>query len=117
MKLLLCSDGSTQAERAVRLGAEVATACFAEVTLLGIIEQAQDSKTLADSLAKAQCRLQDKKLNAELIVKSGKPIEEIFKRTREAAYDLVVIGAVRKQARGLFWMSSKSYAIIKQISP
>jgi nucleotide-binding universal stress UspA family protein len=30
---------------------------------------------------------------------------------------LVVIGAVRKEARGAFWMSSKSYKIIKEIRP
>jgi len=52
-----------------------------------------------------------------LITKSGDPVEEIARRTEEAPYDLVVIGAVRKEARGAFWMSSKSYEIIKRIKP
>jgi len=117
MKILICNDGSTQAERAIRLGATIAAGCHAEVTLLGIAESAGESAALLDSLKRGQALLADKKINAELITKSGDPIEEIVKRTNEASYDLVVIGAVRKGTRGPFWMSSKSYKIIKAIQP
>jgi nucleotide-binding universal stress UspA family protein len=117
MKILICSDGSEQAERAMRLGAAVAAGCHADVTLFGILESAGDSKSLLESLGRGQALLGDKKISAELITKSGDPIDEIIRRTEEATYDLVVIGAVRKEARGAFWMSSKSYQIIKRIKP
>ena len=117
MKILICSDGSEQAERAVRVGATMAAGCRAEVTLLGINESPGDAKALLDSLRRAQALLEDKKVHAELITKSGGVVEEIRKRTEEAKYDLVVIGAVRKETRGAFWMSSKSYKIIKGIQP
>lgn len=116
MKILICNDGSEQAERAMHLGTVIAAGCQAEVTLLGIKETAGDSETL-DSLKRGQALLEDKKIQAELVTKSGKPIEEIIKRTHETAYDLVVIGAVRKSARGSFWMSSKTYKLIKEIRP
>jgi nucleotide-binding universal stress UspA family protein len=117
MKMLICSDGSEQAERAIRLGAAIATGCQAEVTLFGIVEARGQTTALLDSLKRGQALLQEKKIQAELITKSGDPIPEIIKRTEEANYDLVVIGAVRKESRGLFWMSSKSYKIIKAIKP
>jgi nucleotide-binding universal stress UspA family protein len=117
MKVLICNDGSEQAERATRFGAAIAAGGKAEVTLLGIKESAGDSQTLLDSLKRGQALLEDKKIPAELITKSGKPIEEIIKRTHETIYDLVVIGAVRKSARGSFWMSSKTYKLIKEIRP
>src|SRR4051794_8969533 len=117
MKMLICSDGSEQADRAIRLGAAVAVACQAEVTLLGIVEEPGSSKTILDSLKRGLAALADKKIPAELVVKSGRPIEEIVRRTNETAYDLAVIGAVRKETRGAFWMSSKSYKIIKEIKP
>jgi nucleotide-binding universal stress UspA family protein len=117
MKILICSDGSEQADRAIRLGAVIAAVCQAEVTLLGIIESQGESKPILDSLKRGQALLEDKKIHAELISKSGGAIEEIVKRTEEAAYDLVIIGAVRKESRGAFWMSSKSYKIIKEIKP
>jgi len=115
MKILICSDGSEQAERAMRLGAAIAAGCHAEVTLLGIQESPGASQALLDSLKRGQSFLEDKKIHAELITKSGDPIEEIIKRTRELAYDLVVIGAPRKGSRGAFWMASKTYKLIKEI--
>ena len=117
MKFLICSDGSDQADRAIRLGAAIAASCQAEVTLFGIAESEGSNKTIVDSLQRGQSLLADKKIHAELITKLGDPIEEIVRRTEEAQYDLVVIGAVRKTARGSFWMSSKSYKIIKEIKP
>ena len=115
MKILICNDGSEQAERAMRLGAMIAAACQAEVTLLGIQESQGASQALLDSLTRGQSLLEDKKIHAELITKSGKPIEEIVRRTRETVYDLVVVGAARKETRGAFWMSSKSYKLIKEV--
>jgi len=117
MKLLICSDGSEQADRAIKLGAALAAGCQAEVTLLGIVEAPGENKTILDALKRAQSLLEDKKIHAELITKAGNPIEEIIKRTAETQYDLVIIGAVRKETQGAFWLSSKSYKIIKEIKP
>src|SRR5689334_21486798 len=109
MKILICSDGSGQAERAVRLGAAIAAGCRAEVTLLGIMETAGQSEGLLESLRRGQAGLQEKGVRAELITKAGDPVEEIVSRTKETEFDLVVIGAVRKEPRGPFRMSSKAY--------
>lgn len=117
MRILICSDGSEQADRAVRLGALVAGACQAEVQLLGIIERPGQSESILESLKRGQALLQDKGVQAELITKAGHPIEEIVKRTSESEFDLVVIGATRKEPRGLFWLSSKAYKIVKEVRP
>jgi hypothetical protein len=39
MKILICSDGSSQAENAVGFGGLIAAACGAETTILGITEK------------------------------------------------------------------------------
>jgi nucleotide-binding universal stress UspA family protein len=117
MKILICSDGSEQAERAIRLGAGIAVACQAEVTLFGIIETPSRSDAILESLKRGQALLAEKKIPAELTTRTGDPITEIVQRTEQQAYDLVVIGAVRKETQGLFWMSSKSYKIIKETRP
>ena len=69
MKILICSDGSEQAERALRVGALIAAGCAAEVTLLGIMETAGKSEALLESLTRGQALLEDKKIHAELITK------------------------------------------------
>lgn len=117
MRILICSDGSEQADQALRLGALIAAGCQAEVTLLGIMETAGESERLLESLRRGQTLLHEKGIHAELITKAGEPVPEILHRTKETSFDLVVIGAVRKGTRGRFWMSSKTYKLIKQIEP
>jgi nucleotide-binding universal stress UspA family protein len=117
VKILVCIDGSEQADRAVRMAAELATACQAEVTLLGIQETAGNSDLILGALRRGQQLLETHKIAAELISKSGDPIEEIIRRTEQVSYELVVIGAVRKGYRGPFSMAAKVYRIIKLIRP
>jgi nucleotide-binding universal stress UspA family protein len=85
--------------------------------LLGIIEVQGHSERILESLRRGQALLQDKGVHAELITKQGNPIEEIVRRTTEGPFDIVVIGAVRKESRGLFWLSSKAYKIVKEVEP
>ncbi len=117
MRILICTDGSEQAEKALRLGSAIASACEAEATLLGVVEHPGESKGITESLARGQAALLAKKVKVEMITRTGKPLEEIIQRTREASYDLVVVGAVRKQSRGAFWLSSKTYKIMKELTP
>lgn len=117
MKMLMCTDGSEQADRALRLGSLLAAGCAAEVTLLGINETGGNPEALLDSLRRAESFLRDKKVSAEIVSKAGEPIAEIVRRTCESPCDLVIIGAVRKQTRGQFWVSSKAYKIMKEIKP
>jgi nucleotide-binding universal stress UspA family protein len=115
MKILICSDGSSQAENAVRFGGVIAVACQAEITLLGIIEEPFFEENLYAALRRSQQILREKNLSVELITRSGEPVSEIFKQAGQSAYDLVVIGAVRKGTQGAYWMSAKAYDLIKGI--
>lgn len=117
MKILICTDGSAQAENAVRFGGLIAEKCEAEATILAITEKPGEEDSVFDSLRRAQQLLKEHGVNAEIITKSGEPIEEIVKRADETSYDLVVIGAVRKGTRGPFLMSAKAYKIIKAVAP
>jgi nucleotide-binding universal stress UspA family protein len=96
MKILFCSDGSSQAERAVRFGAQIAAACQAESSILGIIEKVGNDHALLQALQRAQDIFKEYHLDAEIITKEGRPVREIVKGTMAANYDLVVIGAVCK---------------------
>src|SRR5207302_2045926 len=80
-------------------------------------ERQGHSETILESLRRGQALLQDKGIQAELTTKAGNPIEEIVRRTSESPFDLVVIGAARKAPRGLFWLSSKAYKIVKEVQP
>lgn len=117
MKLLICTDGSAQAENAVKFAGVLAEKAQTETTLLGITEKPGEEDKVFDSLRRAQQMLKERNVNAELITKAGEPIDEIVKRTEETGYDLAVIGAVRKGTRGPFLMSAKAYKLIKAVAP
>jgi len=117
LKFLVCTDGAEQADRAVRLAAELARACAADVTVLGIQETSGASEAILNALRRSQQLFEAQKIAVEIISKSGDPIDEIVKRTTETPYDLVIIGAVRKGRQGPFSMSSKAYKIVKLIGP
>jgi nucleotide-binding universal stress UspA family protein len=121
MKILFCSDGSSQAEEAVRFGAQIAAACQAEPSILGISEQARDQDPLLQALRRAQDILKEHQLDAELVTKAGRPVREIVKRTTEVRYDLVVIGAACKHPLSRLFdtssMSARAYKIIESVEP
>jgi len=117
MKILFCSDGSPQAENAVRFGALIAAACQAETSILGIVEKTGHEDTVLQALQRAREILKEYHLNAELMTKAGRPVPEIIKRTLETKYDLVVIGAARKGAHGPMCMSARAYKIIESVEP
>jgi nucleotide-binding universal stress UspA family protein len=117
MRILICSDGSSQAENAARFGGLIAEGSQAETTILGITEKTGEEDSVFDSLRRGQQMLKERGVSAELVIKAGNPIEEIITRTQGETYDLVVIGAVRKGTRGPFLMSAKAYKIIKAAAP
>lgn len=117
MKILICTNGSPQAEQAARMGGWIASACQAETTVLGISEGSQRNENLQAALKQTDDRLRKQNVTAELITKIGRTVPEIVKRTNETNYDLVVIGAERKRGGGLYTMSSRAYRIIEAIDP
>jgi nucleotide-binding universal stress UspA family protein len=117
MKILFCSDGSPEAEKAVRFGAFIAESCHAEATILGICEAPGDEEPLLQSLRRSQEVLKQHQVNAELVTKSGRPVPEIVKRSQEPPFDLVVIGAQRRPGRSPVLRSVKAYQILEAVVP
>ena len=115
MKILICSDGPRQAEKAIRFIANTAADCAAEVTLLGVIEHPSDEPALLGALRKQASILRDKQVSVEVVTRSGQPLEEIQKRNAATPFDLVVFGAEHKNG-GRFAMSAKVYHLIKSIA-
>jgi nucleotide-binding universal stress UspA family protein len=119
MKILFCSDGSSKAERAIRFGAQIAIACKAEPSILGIAEQPGNEEALLEALRKSQEIFTKHDLEAKLITEVGKPVTEIVKHCKETPYDLLVLGAAPKsnfwRLLDPMWMSVRVYKILESI--
>ncbi len=124
MKILFCSDGTVQAEKAAWFGAQIAAACRAEASILGIAKKTGDEPRLHKALQGTLDIFKEHHLKVELITRVGKPVGEIVKHTGETPYDLMVIGAVRKNPIGRLldplWqrvlaLSVRAYKIIEAV--
>jgi nucleotide-binding universal stress UspA family protein len=117
MKILICSDGTSAAESAIKLGGLLAGPLKAETTLCGIAETSQDEGSLREVLEKQAEPIRSQVVALDIIVHAGEPIREILDRTSKTSYDLVVIGARWTGATGRYWRSEKTYELIKAIQP
>ena len=112
MRILICSDGSEQAENALRFGTLIASKTGAEVTLLGVVEKPSDEAQLLIALRRGLQIAREKNVNIELLTRSGEPVIEIRKHTSGKTYDVVLIGAAHKGHAGPFVMSVRAYKLI-----
>ena len=117
MNILVCSDGSERARRALASAAIIANATKAEPTILGITETEQAEPNLLAALREESKVFQDQAVEPRIVTKIGDPVAEIVRCTKETAYDLVVIGAERKGRQELFLPSTKAYSITEAILP
>ncbi len=117
MHILICSDGTDPDDNPNRLGGAVASACRAATTILGIVETPEGEQSLRAALDLEAEALRSRGLSPEVVIRAGDPIMQILLQTSAVAYDLVVIGARRKHASGLYWRSERTYEVLKLIPP
>lgn len=117
MKILVCSDGSERAARAVASAAIIAEATKAETTILGISEKQREEGKLLETLREETKIFQRPELKLQILTKYGDPVAEIIRHTEKTGYDLVVIGVERKGAEGFFLPYAKAYSIAEAIAP
>ena len=115
MNVLICSDGTDPADSPTRLGGVLAAASHAQVTLLGVAEEAKDEPPLRDAITAEADSLRGHGLSPDVIIRSGDPIEQMFEQTSAFTYDLVVVGAPRKRTSGLHWRAERTYEVVKAI--
>jgi len=117
MKILVCSDGSERARRALVSAAIIANATKAETTILGITKNEPEEPNLMAALREGAQVFREQAVGPEIVTKIGDPVAEIVRSTKETDYNLVVIGAERRGAQEFFLPSTKAYSIAEAIVP
>jgi nucleotide-binding universal stress UspA family protein len=113
VRILICTDGSKNAEEAIRFGGLIAKGAKAHLTLLGVIEGTDETEKVQRSLARAKDRLAQDVAALETRSKRGHAAEEILSETEERAYDLVVVGSRGRRGITRFLLGSTAARVVQ----
>ena len=135
-KILVATDGSLVANKAVRYATDLAKQLGATITLLGVIDQSyliaqsvspimtpvRVGMTTRDVLKQATEEYLDeavasckkKGVQARKVIRTGHPAEEIAKAARREKADLVILGSHGRSALKAVVLGSVAFGVIQR---
>jgi nucleotide-binding universal stress UspA family protein len=126
MKVLVATDGSEHAMKAVKRGLELAEKQGAEVTLMSVAYYAKDDfddmppyvqdkleAQAAEALKKAKAVFDAKNIKAELVLEAGLvPANNILRKAREEKFDRIILGSTGLSALERVLMGSTAAKVV-----
>jgi len=136
-KVIVASDGSKTAWKAVTYAADIAKQTGAAVTILAVVDitalvaqampparatkirvPAQDylREAAEGYLQKAAAYFKKRGVRVKLVIRTGHPVEEIVKEARKSKVDLIVMGSLGRSALRAAVLGSVTYGVIHKDS-
>lgn len=94
MRILLCINGSEEAQIAARYGVKLAKILEAEVTILGVMERSDWVMRVDRAVEEVRSLLTEEGIPFQALTRRGRARAELARQTREQRYDLVVVGSL-----------------------
>jgi nucleotide-binding universal stress UspA family protein len=114
MKMLLCTDGSADAARAVRFGLRLVRRSADSLRLLGVIEDRDDTERLIrDALETLGAELDAIGVEYEAKTRRGHAAEQILDEAVEWRADLIVIGQLGRRGLTRFIMGGTATRVVQ----
>jgi nucleotide-binding universal stress UspA family protein len=137
-RILVPTDGSATAAKAVKYAEELALKVSAEVTLLSVIENnfyaapsmpgavipshltepVEDyiRESLTGTLQELEKSFKQCGIPTKTVIRSGHPVEEILREAEKSKADLIVIGSHGKSALKAAFLGSVTFGVIHKDS-
>ena len=119
-KILFCSDFSECSARSLQYALSLAAEYQAELSLLHVLEHAPAPSELQAETERARKRLEEpitaearSRCKIDVIVRVGKPHEEIVRAAQEAQTELVIVGVRGRNALDLALFGSTTHRVIQ----
>ena len=131
-KILVTTDGSEQSAKTIEEAAKLALAMNAEVTVLSVIENADNMNYASNvpqdvmqrlkkeqaafydnAVEKAKKVFETKGLKTTTVVKKGSPVENICTLAEKEKHDLIIIGRRRLSKFQGFFLGSVSSKVLQ----
>jgi nucleotide-binding universal stress UspA family protein len=119
MRMLLCTDGSTHGQSALRFGAALARGSTEPATLLGVAERPEDQARVERALRQGEAWLARVPAPRTLVrartkVRVGHAAEEILEEVASGEYDLVVVGTRGRHGITRFLLGSTAERVARE---
>ena len=110
MRILMCTDGSPYAERALRFGALIALSAKQPIVVLGVAEHRRERGRVREALTRAEERLREQGargvIDLQTKLRVGQAGEQILRETEEHQYDLLIVGSRGRRGVTRFLLGS-----------
>lgn len=116
MRILVCSDGSSESADTVAYASRLRTPGGDSFALLGVRAGEGSDPDLMDSLRAQQRVLRETGRSVDLLTGTGEPVGEIESAAEQGRFDLVVLGGTRR-GRRLTTFGSSTYRIVRSLLP
>src|SRR3989304_4760148 len=106
MRILFCSDGSTEAAKAVRFGLQITHDPGNPIVLLGVVENKQEEQTIRAGLKVLEAEIEATGAAYEVKIRYGHGAEEILREAEKSRVNLIVVGRLGRRGPARFHMGS-----------
>lgn len=127
--MLLCYDGSMAGRVALREGADLATACGAEVHLLAVLRQGAETAA-AEAMCSAELFSEEARVVREILDEGvsqlsagglqvqghlavGEPVARIVEAANAAGADLIIVGHRNRSRFARWWQGSVNSSLLE----
>lgn len=106
MRILMCTDGSPYAEKALRFGALIALGAEKPIVVLGVAEHRGERGRVRKALTQAEERFREEGIDLQTKLRVGHAAEQILRETEEHRYDLLIVGSRGRRGMTRFLLGS-----------
>lgn len=112
MKILICTDGSTHAQDALRFAGFIVKRARGPVKVLGVAESREDEEKIRAVVSQAE-EILGEVPNLETMVRRGHAAEEILHELEKGGYELVILGARGRRGITRFLLGSTAARVVE----
>lgn len=106
MRILMCTDGSSWAERALSFGAPIALSAKQPIVVLGVAQHRGERGRVREALTQAEERFREQGIDLQTKLRVGQAADQILGETEEHPYDLLIVGSRRRRGVTRFLLGS-----------
>lgn len=106
MRILMCTDGSSYAERALRFGALIALNAKHSIVILGVAERRGERGRVQEALGRTEERFRKQGIELQTKLRVGHATEQILRETEQHQYDLLIVGSRGRRGVTRFLLGS-----------